>query len=281
MQQKTNQKYIILENKLTEVNGRILHRIQAVKDFDDVKAGDKGGWVSGYHNLSQEGDCWVYDESKVFDEAIVRDNTKIYGESEIYDKARILDNVFVNNAKIYDKAEVCGNVFIFEKAKVYGNTLIKDNVRIYGNACVFGETNICGNVCISKNSKVFDNAYISGNAEISGNACVFGDAHICGNVYIAGEAKISGNVELSGEACIIGNAVIKKNSDYFVFKNHWGTGRYFTYTKSNKMWRTYDFYGTGDELIKKAYQDSEISGEMYEKYVKLINLQEVLETTLK
>ena len=245
MQQKTNQKYIILKNKLAEVNGRILHRIQAVKDFDDVKAGDKGGWVSGYHNLSQEGDCWVYDESKVFDEAIVRDNAKIYGESEIYDNARILDNVFINNAKIYDKAEVCGNVFIFEKAKVYGNTLIKDNVRIYGNACVFGE------------------------------------AHICGNVYIAEEAKIFGNVEISGEACIIGNAVIEKNSDYFIFKNHWGTGRYFTYTKSNKMWRTYDFYGTGEELIKKAYQDSEISGEMYEKYVKLINLQEVLETTLK
>ena len=43
------------------------------------------------------------------------------------------------------------------------------------------------------------------------------------------------------------------------------------------MWRTYDFYGTGEELIKKAYQDSELSGKMYESCVNLIKLQENFE----
>lgn len=41
-----------------------------------------------------------------------------------------------------------------------------------------------------------------------------------------------------------------------------------TYTKSNKMWKVGCFYGTGNELIKKAYADSETSGRNYEQYVK-------------
>ena len=47
-----------------EYNGIILHRIQALVDFLEVKAGDLGGWIEKEENLSQEGECWVYDESK-------------------------------------------------------------------------------------------------------------------------------------------------------------------------------------------------------------------------
>ena len=38
-------------------------------------------------------------------------------------------------------------------------------------------------------------------------------------------------------------------------------------TKPNAMWKVGCFYGTGDELIEKAYADSELSGKNYEKYV--------------
>ena len=116
MQKETNKKYIILENETLEHYGRTLYRIQAVKDFSDVKAGDKGGWVSGYHNLSQEGDCWVYDESKVFDEAVVLDNAKVCDNAKVY-----------GNAEIYDEATVSDN------AKVYGDSEINEEYEIYGN----------------------------------------------------------------------------------------------------------------------------------------------------
>jgi hypothetical protein len=59
-------------------------------------------------------------------------------------------------------------------------------------------------------------------------------------------------------------------SDYMVFQNNWSSGRYFTWTKSNDMWAVGCFYGTGDELIKKAYADSEDSGKHYEAYVKSV-----------
>ncbi len=40
-------------------------RIMACKDFGDVKKGDIGGFVLYINNLSQEGDCWIYDDAIV------------------------------------------------------------------------------------------------------------------------------------------------------------------------------------------------------------------------
>ena len=98
-----------------------------------------------------------------------------------------------------------------------------------------------------------------------------------GNAWVSGDAWVYGNAEVSGNAEVYGNARVYGNADYIVFKNHWSSGRYFTYTKSNKMWRVGCFYGTGQELIKKAYQDSEVSGKHYEAYVEFVEKLEKLE----
>lgn len=98
--------------------------------------------------------------------------------------------------------------------------------------------------------------------------------------YIGSENNLShcGNAWVYGNAEVRGDAVIKSTEDYIVFKNNWSSGRYFTYTKSNKMWKVGCFYGTGEELIKKAYADSELSGKCYEAYVKLVEqLEEIQE----
>ena len=36
------------------------------------------------------------------------------------------------------------------------------------------------------------------------------------------------------------------------------------------MWSVGCFYGTGEELIKKAYADGETKGKCYEAYVRLV-----------
>ena len=230
MQQETNKKYVILENETLKHFGHKLYRIQALKDFSDVKKGDKGGWVSGYHNLSQEGDCWVYDEAKVFDNA------------RVYENAIILDNACISNyaqiyghAMIYNNAEAYKNVSVFDKAKVFNGAIVSGNAKIYGESIVFNY------------------------------ACVYGNAEICGITQVYGNAEICGDVK------------IERNEDYIVFKNNWSSFRHFTYTKSNKMWRVGCFYGTGEELIKKAYQDSELSGRMYENCVNYVKQQEEIE----
>ena len=66
--------------------------------------------------------------------------------------------------------------------------------------------------------------------------------------------------------------------DYFVFKNWWSSGRYFTWTKSNNLWRVGCFYGTGKQLIAKAYKDSELSGREYERIVRYV---EAINTPIK
>lgn len=84
------------------------------------------------------------------------------------------------------------------------------------------------------------------------------------NAWVCGNAKVYGNAEVYGDAKVYGNA------DYIVFKNWWSSGRWFTWTRSNNKWSVGCFYGSGEDLIKKAYQDSEISGREYERIVRYV-----------
>lgn len=103
-----------------------------------------------------------------------------------------------------------------------------------------------------------------------------GNAWVSGNAEVSGDAKVSGDAEVSGDAWVFGNAKVSSNADYIVFKNNFSSGRYFTWTRSNDMWKVGCFYGTGEELIKKAYADSEKKGRCYEAYVRLVEtLKEV------
>lgn len=120
-----------------------------------------------------------------------------------------------------------------------------------------------------------------GTAWVYDNARVFGDAKICGQAIVrscvSDNAKVYGNACVFGNTIICGDAVIAERDDYIVFKNSWSSGRYFTYTRSNKMWKVGCFYGTGEELVKKAYADSEKSGKHYELYVNLVKEMERME----
>ena len=103
-----------------------------------------------------------------------------------------------------------------------------------------------------------------GDCWIYDNAVVVGNAKVCDNAEVSGNARIWGNAEVSGDA------IISSDKDYIVFKNWWSSGRYFTWTRSNNMWKVGCFYGTGEELIAKAYKDSEEKGREYERIVKYV-----------
>ena len=113
---------------------------------------------------------------------------------------------------------------------------------------------------------------LSGNAWVSGDAWVRGDAMVCGDAWVHGNAMVCDDAEVSG------NAKVKSSEDYCVYKNTWSSFRWFTYTRSNKMWSVGCFHGTGAELIAKAYKDSEKSGKCYEAIVKA---QEAIEKEME
>ena len=123
---------------------------------------------------------------------------------------------------------------------------------------------------IGENAAVFENARIFGNATIRGNATVGGNAEVYGNAMVCETATVGGDATVGGYAKVGGDATVRKTADFIVFKNWWSSGRYFTWTRSNNKWSVGCFYGSGEELIAKAYKDSEKSGREYERVVKYV-----------
>ena len=198
-----------------------LFRIKALKDFNNVKKGDIGGYIQTENNLSHYGNCWIYDNAVICDNARVEDNAQVYGD-----------------------AEVCGDAIVCD------NAVVRDYAQVYGNAIV------CDNARVLVNARVLCNAVIQDNADVRGEVRIFDNVIVRDNVIIGGEADICGD------------AIISSDRDYIVFKNWWSSGRYFTWTRSNNMWKVGCFYGTGEELIAKAYKDSEEKGREYENIVR-------------
>ena len=105
------------------------------------------------------------------------------------------------------------------------------------------------------------------NLSHDGNAWVSGNAWVYGNAQVSGDARVYGDAQVSGDARVEGNARVEGMLDFIVFKNWWSSGRWFTWTRSNNMWACGCFHGTGEELVAKAYKDSETSGREYKRVV--------------
>ena len=132
------------------------------------------------------------------------------------------------------------------------------NLSQQGNSVVLGDAEVYGNAKVCGDAKVY------GNAKVCGDAMVFGDAKVYGNAKVCGDAEVYGNAEVCGDA------KVQSTRDYIVFKNFWSSGRHFTWTRSDNKWTVGCFYGTGEELIAKAYKDSQMKGREYERVVRYV-----------
>lgn len=141
---------------------------------------------------------------------------------------------------------------------------------VYGDAMVYDDARVCDNAWVYGDARVYGDAWVCGKAKVYGDARVYGYAMVCDNAKVCGDARVYGNAKVCGDAWVYGNAMVHGDADYILLKNNWSSGRYFTYTLSNNMWKVGCFYGTGEELIKKAYADSEISGKCYEASVRYV-----------
>jgi hypothetical protein len=94
------------------------YTVRALKDFGNVKKGERGGQVAGEHNLSQEGDCWIGEDVRVLHNARVEGNALVYGKVGIIQNAVVKDN-----ARVYNVAEV-GEVTLI------ASCLLRDDVFI-------------------------------------------------------------------------------------------------------------------------------------------------------
>lgn len=193
---------------------------------------------------------------------------KYFGEIKKGDKGGFIESennlAHEGDAWVSDNAHVYGDACVFNNAHVYGNAFVSGYAQVYGDAFVYGNawlydnTRVCGYARVADNARVYGDANVCDDSSVFGSACVYDNARVCGDALVR------------GYACVCGDAEISNKSDYIVFQNWWSSGRYFTWTRSNNMWSVGCFYGTGEELIKKAYKDSELSGREYERVVRYV-----------
>ena len=117
-----------LTDETIEVEGKTLFRIEALKDFCEIKKGDKGGFIESEDNLSHEGNAWVYDDACVYDNALVTDDACVSDNARVYNDARLSDNSWVyDNARVYGTARVTDDACVCGTARVYDNDWVYDH----------------------------------------------------------------------------------------------------------------------------------------------------------
>lgn len=121
-------KYELTKNKIT-IDDCELFQIRAAKNFNDVKKGDLGGWISKDSTLSHEDDSWVYPKSKVYE------NSRIVGDSKIYSSIVIDSNVCFSNMS--NSQIKCSNVFRSDfvnadlhASPIYQSTIVNSDITV-------------------------------------------------------------------------------------------------------------------------------------------------------
>ena len=84
----------------------IVRRIVRISD------GLIGGWIQGEHNLSHEGECFVYDEAQVSGRAIVSEDASIKDFARVFSDARVY-----GRACISGRTKICGYSEVFDNAE--------------------------------------------------------------------------------------------------------------------------------------------------------------------
>jgi carbonic anhydrase/acetyltransferase-like protein (isoleucine patch superfamily) len=127
--------------------GAKLHRIRRLSD------GLVGGFIEKDDNLSQEGNCFVYESARVYGQALVCGSARVYGQARVCGQALVC-----GSARVYGQALIYGSAQVFEQARVYGQARIYESARIcgearvYGQALIYGSARVCGSAQVSRNA---------------------------------------------------------------------------------------------------------------------------------
>jgi carbonic anhydrase/acetyltransferase-like protein (isoleucine patch superfamily) len=179
-----NKKYE-LTDETVKFAGRTLYRIKALKDFQNVKTGDLGGFIESEENLSHEGDCWISGKAKVLNNARIIDNAWVTERAVVKDNALVSDEAFVSGfARVTDEALVSDQAWVTDRA------IVENKARIAGTARV-----MC-NALVTDNTQVIDDAWVSGKAWIKDKAIVKDNAWVTDNSIIMHNRIVGKNEEV-------------------------------------------------------------------------------------
>ena len=128
-------KYELLTDDTIMVSGHKLFRICASISFNNIEAGEKGGYIESEKNLAHERDARVSGNARVIGNARISGNAQIDGDVCVFGETRVFGN-----------AQVSGNAQIDGNAQINGDARVIGNAQINGDACVSSDTHY---LCIS------------------------------------------------------------------------------------------------------------------------------------
>lgn len=247
-------KYELVKEDSITVDGFTLFRIRALKDFFVVKAGETGGYIEHEDCLSHEGDCWVFDDAKVYNTGKVIEGGCAFGNavvthgSKVKGFCNVKDNAVVRNySNIEDNAVVSGNA-------VVDASDVKCNAKVVGNAYVSDKSAIDGFSVIGGNARIHD-AVIGGNSVIDGDSYV-GKNCILRSVILVNDAKVVGENFLSD---IYIGFNVETNNDVAKYTDPNHPIRMVAVSKSSNQATSWNANGTIEDIIEAQHDEEERS----------------------
>ncbi|MEO3988777.1 YdcK family protein [Pseudocitrobacter cyperus] len=151
----------------------VVRQIIALRDFADVTCGSAGGWVDEESALSQNDDCWIYDEnSVVFGGARIEGNARLTQPCEVSHHARIGGNVWIDHSTVRHHARISDNVTI-------QFSTIRGACHLFGNARILHHSQVIAAQGLTPDNdrvlQIYDHATVS-RSRIIHQAQIYGEA---------------------------------------------------------------------------------------------------------
>ena len=204
-------KYELLPRETHPETGELLCRIRALRDIPkiNVKTGDVGGFVSSDQNLSQDGNCWIFDDASVTGDAEVTEQATIHHHARVINFAKVTGDVRVmDHASVTGYSNISGHATVMNCATVAGYAFVTGNSTLKGHCWVRDDARIRQNATICEHCSISDSAIVQGYVTVAGHAIVRHEASLSDYCDIRGYAVIRGRSKISGAARIYGNPVL-------------------------------------------------------------------------
>lgn len=173
---------------------RTVRQLIALRNFADVTAGARGGWLEDEQGLSQDGDCWIYDEnSVVYAEARVDGHARVTGHCEISHQAVISDNAWVDCSHISHQSRLSGHVTVLA-SQVHGTCHLFGHARIGERSQIIGAKGLTAEQ--DRELQIFDSARLS-HCRVVHQAQIYGNAWL-NYVFVEHRAEIYDHARLEG-----------------------------------------------------------------------------------
>ena len=204
-----------------------LYRIQALKTFTKpggcnpvVHVGELGGYVEAEDNLSQDGNCWIFDKARI------KDGGKVLDDAIVYDKCLVSKNSIIRGRSVIGGHCFVTNQSVITDSRLEGNVIVNGHSIIHSGAYLYGEIGV-------------DQSEIGNLVNLIGRISIK-QSRITAPLELSGDYEL--NFDVDTPHSVIGYNVGMPGSRLFAIKN-------IVASKVEDKWSTGDFVGTGAELI--------------------------------